>query len=144
MGTICSMEIMKTICFSEIIGILRNIELIGTICIMAVFCVHLVIYQQQQQLGLSEARSLAAPWEDRRYCTSWQAVRPAHHSTNQRPSIPLLLWAGQGAVMGHWSTLLPSVVVVVTVGRGRIIGRNRDKSLQSFSSCYSQSPPRQV
>jgi hypothetical protein len=61
MGTICSIEIKKTICFSDIIGILCTIELTGTICSMTVFCVHLVIYQQQQQLGLSEARSLAAP-----------------------------------------------------------------------------------
>ncbi len=80
---------------------------------------------------MSEARSfIASPWEDRRYSTSRQALRPAHHSTNQRPSIPLLLWAGQGAVMGHWSTLSPFVVVVVTVDRGRILGRNWEKSLK--------------
>jgi hypothetical protein len=100
--------------------------------------------QHQQQLGLSEARSLAAPWEDRPYSTPWQAVRPSHHSTNHRPFTPLLLLAWQGVVLGQCSTLSPSVVVVVTVDRGRILGRNWDKSLKSFSSWNSQSPLREV
>jgi hypothetical protein len=42
------------------------------------FCVHLVIYQQQ--LGLPEVRSWAAPCQGRRYSTAWHVVRPTHYS----------------------------------------------------------------
>ncbi len=52
------------------------------ISLMSVFCVHLLIYQQLQQLGMPAARSWAAPRQGRRYIMPWQvAVWPAHHST---------------------------------------------------------------
>jgi hypothetical protein len=54
------------------------------ISLISVFCVHFVIYQQLQQLGSPEPRSWSAPWQGRRYSTPWQAIRCAHHSTNQR------------------------------------------------------------
>ncbi len=40
--------------------------------------------------GIGKPRSWAAPCQGRRYSTTWQAVRPAHHTTNYRPSTPLL------------------------------------------------------
>ncbi len=47
------------------------------VSVKSVFRVHLIMYQQLQQLGLPEARSWAAPCQGRRYGTLWQAVRLA-------------------------------------------------------------------
>ncbi len=73
------------------------------ISLMSVFCVHLVIYQQLQQLGLTEARSWAAPRQ------LGQTVQVRHGRRYGPPiiTVPLPLsssWAGQGAVLGQFST----------------------------------------
>ena len=65
---------------------------------MSVFCVHLVIHQQLQQLDLPEAHSWAAPRQGRQYRTS--RLWPAHHSTNHPSPSPLLQLGRAGRRVG--------------------------------------------
>ncbi len=84
--------------------------LLCIISVMSVFWVQLAKYQQQLQLGLSEACSWAASWQCRWYSTgtgtSWQAVRPAHRRENNHPrsSTP----AEQGRTPCSVNSLRPS------------------------------------
>ncbi len=78
------------------------------ISVMSVFCIHLVIYQQQ--LRLLEARSWAAPWQGRRYSTSssWQALRPSQYKSSHTHPFPP---ARQGRTPCWDNSLRPSASV---------------------------------
>ncbi len=82
---------------------------------MSVICVHLDINQRQQQLGLPEARSWAAPWQGRLYSTSWQAVRPTHRKCKPSPSPQHFPPTIQGRTLCWVNSLRPSASVVQTL-----------------------------
>ncbi len=84
---------------------LPSLRHFGGCHVLCTFCT----VRYQQQLGLPEEHSWAAPCQGRWYSTTWQAVRPAHHSTNSLFQI----WSWQGAVLGRFS-MRPSVSVETT------------------------------
>ncbi len=86
------------------------------ISIISVFCVHLVIYQQLQQLRSPDSRSWAAPEPGQAFfCSSGQSTWTVVRCKNTSCWVTLLEPAGRAAVLGQPCSLRPYCCTVTWI-----------------------------